>query len=296
LLADRLSPYLSDSGLEARYRIKIRKSGPRTWSRADAIPKSLKWVRSRPMWGDFRDGALRLTDGVSFAAVRYDERIAAFELADETLKDAHFSARTFLLLPIVELLRLSGMFYLHGAFISREDRAFLILGEGGAGKSTLAAALSAAGWKLVGDDNLLLRLDARGACRIFPLEQELSVTREVFGLLGISGSFPSERNKVRIPLKALGERSEPFAVPTDIRVLTKSDAARPALTPSVLFDMIVRENPLILAIPDLAPAHTEAVRRLLRQTKHERAALPRPDPMDLTALARAFGRFPGAAQ
>jgi hypothetical protein len=118
-------------------------------------------------------------------------------MAEETLADEPFATRTFLLLPIVELLRLSGMFYLHGALVSREDRAFLLLGEGGAGKSTLAAALSTSGWKLSGDDNLLLQMDAKGISRVFPFEQELSVTREVFDLLGISGSFPSERNKFR---------------------------------------------------------------------------------------------------
>lgn len=41
---------------------------------------------------------------------------------------------------------------LHAAGVSRAGRGWLIIGEGGAGKTTLAAALNADGWELLGDD------------------------------------------------------------------------------------------------------------------------------------------------
>lgn len=41
---------------------------------------------------------------------------------------------------------------LHAAGVSRAGRGLLLIGPGGAGKTTLAAALNASGWELLGDD------------------------------------------------------------------------------------------------------------------------------------------------
>lgn len=44
----------------------------------------------------------------------------------------------------------------HAAAVSREGRCFLIPGESGQGKSTLSAALVAGGFRLLGDDTIVL--------------------------------------------------------------------------------------------------------------------------------------------
>ncbi len=48
---------------------------------------------------------------------------------------------------------------LHGAVLERNGRALLLPGEPGAGKSTLAAALMLSGWRLLSDEQILLRAD-----------------------------------------------------------------------------------------------------------------------------------------
>jgi hypothetical protein len=58
-------------------------------------------------------------------------------------------------------LALRGVAMLHGCAIGMGDAAFLVLGRGGAGKSTLAAAAVAGGYPLVTDD--IAALDGTGA-------------------------------------------------------------------------------------------------------------------------------------
>jgi len=48
---------------------------------------------------------------------------------------------------------------LHGAVLERAGRALLLPGEPGAGKSTLAAALMLEGWRLLSDEQILIRAD-----------------------------------------------------------------------------------------------------------------------------------------
>lgn len=50
----------------------------------------------------------------------------------------------------------------HGALASRGGEAVCMIGESGRGKSTLSAALRAAGWTLHGDDAMEIRIDGSG--------------------------------------------------------------------------------------------------------------------------------------
>ena len=56
---------------------------------------------------------------------------------------------------------------LHAAAVEREGACVILTGESGAGKSTLAALLMAEGWRLLGDEFVLLDL-ATGAAHPFP--------------------------------------------------------------------------------------------------------------------------------
>lgn len=56
---------------------------------------------------------------------------------------------------------------LHAAAVARDDRCMILTGESGAGKSTLAAMLMAEGWRLLGDEFVLVDL-VSGAAHPFP--------------------------------------------------------------------------------------------------------------------------------
>lgn len=53
----------------------------------------------------------------------------------------------------------SRLLVLHAAGVSREGRGILLIGQGGAGKTTLATALNARGWELLSDDTVPITLD-----------------------------------------------------------------------------------------------------------------------------------------
>lgn len=62
---------------------------------------------------------------------------------------------------------------LHASAVSNAGQTIALCGTSGAGKSSLATALSLAGYSIVSDDALRLRIDARGAVTCYPGMPEL---------------------------------------------------------------------------------------------------------------------------
>jgi hypothetical protein len=85
-------------------------------------------------------------------------------------------------LPLIECLKRRGRFSLHAAGVARGDRALLLAGSTGAGKSTLALALSEAGFAYLGDDMLFLERAAR-RLQVLAFPEEVDVSVETVGLL-----------------------------------------------------------------------------------------------------------------
>jgi len=54
-------------------------------------------------------------------------------------------------------LRALGVYGLHAGAVTQDNRALILLGDSGSGKSTTAMALVSAGWSYMGDDHLLVR-------------------------------------------------------------------------------------------------------------------------------------------
>jgi len=93
---------------------------------------------------------------VSFAS----EQITAFDIAPDT-DDA---ALTHLLFDHIapRILAHQGKLVLHGSAVAIDGKVAVFIGETGAGKSTLAASLGAAGHELLGDDAVIVSyLDGR---------------------------------------------------------------------------------------------------------------------------------------
>ncbi|MXP47068.1 hypothetical protein GRI43_06660 [Altererythrobacter luteolus] len=80
-----------------------------------------------------------------------------------------------------------GWAMLHGSAVARNDRAVLFCGDAGQGKSTLAAAMTERGWKLVGDD--LSRIEPGGAGHtpmIHPSSARLKLWDSALHYLGLN--------------------------------------------------------------------------------------------------------------
>lgn len=72
------------------------------------------------------------------------------------------------------------LFAIHGSGLARPDGALILAGRSGSGKTTMAAALMAAGWDYMSDDTILL---APGTLDAIPVPYSLSIKQGSWGLL-----------------------------------------------------------------------------------------------------------------
>jgi hypothetical protein len=112
-------------------------------------------------------------------------------------------------------LRMRGRYYLHASgAVSPEGEAWLLAGDTGAGKSTLAYALSRSGWSVLGDDGVIISLDAgRAVAHPWhdPLRVSSALTPVFPDLARITQRPAASDTRRRVPAPARRGRSAPIA-------------------------------------------------------------------------------------
>ncbi len=134
-------------------------------------------------------------------------------------------------------LRDQGVALVHGAAIGGDDRMALLVGAGGAGKSTLALAAQQAGWRYVSDDYCAVDPVSRS---VAPVTSHAKVTAATLALLpGLdlprAPLPPSPDGKVVLDVRpAFGGRLELIALPRIAPVGGPPEAVSPAATMAAL--------------------------------------------------------------
>lgn len=82
---------------------------------------------------------------------------------------------------------------LHASAVVRDGRAVLALGDKGAGKSTTALLLGRAGYQLLANDRVFIRLEPDGALRLLPWPAAAAIG---LGLLSALGAYDAVRDRV----------------------------------------------------------------------------------------------------
>lgn len=165
------------------------------------------------------------------------------------------------------VLRTRGLYHVHAAGVVAPDgRAWLLAGESGCGKSTIAYALARAGWRVLGEDGVLLqRMDD---CLIAHAWRDtLQVSIE------LAEYFPELRSqramvnwsdpRHRVPITAPGMQRAPIAA-----LVFLNRARHDAITPlpeTVALSMLVRQSSTVLLSDTCAAAHLAALRELVMQ-------------------------------
>lgn len=94
-------------------------------------------------------------------------------------------ARLFLLgAAMGVLLHQRGLLVLHASAVAIDGRALVFVGDSGAGKSTIAAALQARGYPVVADDVVALVVDRPGAPLVPPAFPQLKLWPDTVAALG----------------------------------------------------------------------------------------------------------------
>jgi hypothetical protein len=176
----------------------------------------------------------------------------------------------------------------HAAALMRDGSAVLIMGEKGAGKSTLSAALQTKGWTLLADD--LVRVEeAGGVWCALPGHRRSKLHEEVLEALDIDPatlplrwtmfSAPSEKRLFNtpddgldmvtgVPISAVWLVQPRSAGAAEVRLETVTDAAA-ALT------LLANATPHPVTPATMpAPALVKAVQGLMRQAAISRVTLP----------------------
>jgi hypothetical protein len=101
--------------------------------------------------------AMVLSDGASRVRVDDDGREIQVAIDPRSLEDGYTFANATLFIALMLALRAHGLFHLHAAaLVDDRERAVLVAGEGGSGKTTSTLSFIAEGWAWLGDDSVLI--------------------------------------------------------------------------------------------------------------------------------------------
>lgn len=181
-------------------------------------------------------------------------------------------------------LRLRGRYLLHAAgIVAPNGEAWILCGESGTGKSTLAYVLARHGWPLLGDDGVVLE-GAADHIIVHGWRQPMRLSIE------LAEWFPELQARTALTNWADPRHRTPVDVPFARRaraagliVLERgaTDALTP-LAPTPALAVLVRQASFLLLTDGHAPAHLQLLQRLvesvpcytLRHTPAQLAELP----------------------
>jgi hypothetical protein len=186
-------------------------------------------------------------------------------------------------------LRQRGRYFVHAAgAVDPYGRAWLLAGDSGCGKSTLAYALARSGWRILGDDGVLVSVSEEGVTAHgwhAPLEVS-SALAPVFPELRehASRARPSDPRR-RIPMDVPLAREAPIAALLFVQQ-SECHVATP-LGPRDTLAALVRQSPWVILDDAYASAHLSALRR----TAALRAFHLAHGPEDLHTVAQLLPRL-----
>ena len=158
-----------DDAGDTAYRVVAGGDGGPRRPAADAAPR-----RRRPWRRHIRRGGEDLVvmpgGRVRLAPGRAEARV---EWADAGAPVDDFVTTSLLEPALIHALALGGNVVTHAAALSVERAELLVVGPSRAGKSTLSAAVLAAGGSVVSDDSVILGLDDEGASLASALRRDL---------------------------------------------------------------------------------------------------------------------------
>lgn len=146
-------------------------------------------TRPEPRGEMLRDGPMIRWDDGERLILHHDDGMRA-AVTDQTLwLDASTATqdwrptRQLLFSGLSWNLARRGLVMLHGALVAREGTALAVLGDTGAGKSTIAVSALVDGWELLADDLFVVRVTPVGM-EAFGVPKRVMVASELIALLG----------------------------------------------------------------------------------------------------------------
>jgi predicted ATPase len=242
------------------------------WSDVDAVTTETRTQLTHR----FGDAQLLVTDGRLVAGTGY----AAANPA---------TRRVLARVGALVRLREKGRYLVHAAgAVDPSGRAWLLAGDSGTGKSTLAYALSRAGWTILGDDGVLIERDATGITAYAwrdPLNVSGSLASEFPELRQHATRTRTDDLRQRIPMDVAVVRAARLSALIVIERAARHEVTK--LGPLEALGALVRQSPWVMIRDAHARAHLDALRSA--------ATLPcfrlRHTPAELHTIASVLGEM-----
>lgn len=199
-------------------------------------------------------------------------------------------------LALIEAAKCRGIYAVQAAAVAVAERAILLFGRKGTGKSTLAMTCAAGGYDLL-SDNLVLVRQRRDGCRVHGLSEPIN-----FGVQPVEAFHvvtheraPGRRDGLS-PVAAVDvtKAAARLAVPHALVFLGRADLYRPVLTPISSTEALLALTPnIMLTDPATSQGHLHALGELCGQVPCYRLdSTPNPDSA-LTLLNPLVGALDG---
>lgn len=148
------------------------------------VPEPAELMYDWGMVRIFHDGDDRYLKVDSRARVRADVKTrTAVGFAESGLLTTDWLISNVFFYPLYgQLLKEAGLFPLHAAGVARDGRGYLFLGKSGSGKSTLTLNLVRAGYGLLSDDTVFLRMK-EGQVEALCFPEEINVSEQTMELI-----------------------------------------------------------------------------------------------------------------
>jgi hypothetical protein len=248
----------ADAGADAwRFRIRRRGTGPRPhgWYCHERTADGRPW---RSLARGEEGHVIRFWRQASFVVSFAARRVTCFPSASASLD----TVRQLLLGHVVPLLFANrGALVLHASAVRTPHGAIAFVGETQAGKSTIAAALSARGCSLMADDCAIVEV-VDGECRVRPMHVGVRLWPDAASVLRTAGpaARAGTQKKRRIAAEALGIQVSRRPVPLHrVYVLEPASARQP-----VSIEPLSRANAVVALLASSFQLEIDRPTQLLR--------------------------------
>lgn len=124
-------------------------------------------------------------------------------ISSEHMESPWIISHRIFYLPILEILRNVGAYYVHAGCVCRDDRCILLCGGSGQGKSTTTYSLVRSGFSYLSDDAVFVQ-DSDGELEIFSFPEKIKLDARSCSFFPELNGYHIPSGKAEIPLSDTG--------------------------------------------------------------------------------------------
>lgn len=152
ILKDQFVSSEADSGFPVKKQFTFSIELLRGSGGAEPQPNGLQYSYDRDrdvLQLEYLSGSIRVE-------VQYAEDSVRACVTADALAHAAALGNWILTIPLAQLLKKSGLYFMHAACLEKDGRGYLFAGKSGSGKTTLTLGLLQQGWNAISDDDVFL--------------------------------------------------------------------------------------------------------------------------------------------